>query len=345
MTVSSAKQLGPPKLRIDEDLHRTYTTSYWVFGTYGTGPREATNAAGVPPYGSPMRLPFVFTNDFDEYATCLDVAVDYVPTQMKWPGGEGIAANTDGYKFLLTITHSTKPRRRESGDRDNPLDDPPEISGSFLNTVEDAWRDKDGKIIAYSNGAPVSPPFQVDKARDTLIIVYNTPNISLPLRARMVKKVNSEPLWGLQKRQVKLERWEYAIRYYGTNGVYIANTFEFHINLDRHPRLGCVDGTTGIGSATSTSTSTGTSPEDLLPLQGYYSTTRNQSYRLSADCPDADGDETMMDKKDNPYQEPRSLNCGGCPDPGDYWVTFAIEEEEDFRTIPRMPNPLPGPFV
>lgn len=345
MAVTTAKQIAPPKLRIDEELHRTYTTSFRVFGTGNTGPLEVANAPGIPTYGSPMRSPFVRTNDVDNYAICIDVAVDPAPTKAKASGGGGVNANTDGYFWTVTATHSTKPQRRPSTPRGNPLDEPYEISGSFLNTVEDAWRDKDGNVITYTNGAPVNPPFQIDKARDTLILAYNTANISLPLRARMVKKVNSGPLWGLKKRQVKLERWEYQVKYWGVNNKYIHNVLEFHINLDRHPRLGCVSGDTGYGTSSASATGTGTGLDALLPLQGYYHTTRNQSYRLSADCPDAEGDETMMDKKDNPYQEPRSLGCDGCPDPIDHWVTFAIEEEENFLEIPRLPDPLPGPFV
>lgn len=345
MTTTVARQLAPPKLRIDEELHRTYTTSFRVFGTGNTGPLEISGAAGLPTYGSPMRAPFVTTNDVDNYAICIDIAIDPNPTKVNASGSDGITANTSGYEWNVVTTHSTKPQRRESTFRGNPLDEPYEMSGSFLNTVEDAWRDKDGNVITYTNGAPVNPPFQIDKARDTLVLAYNTSTISLPLRARMVKKVNSVPIWGLSKRQVKLERWEWSIKYWGFNNKYIHHVMEFHINQDRHPRLGCVNGTTGYGTGTASATGTGTGIDALLPLRGYYNTTRNQSYRLSPDCPDAEGDETMMDKKDNPYQEPRSLGCDGCPDPDDHWITFEIEEEENFLEIPRLPNPLPGPFV
>lgn len=319
MTVYDAEPVAPPSLTTDEKFHRTYTTVYQVFATTDEGPFSVGSAGGLPGYG----LSYAFGNDIDLWAFCKNIQVQPNPTRVKHRGAEA-------YKWLVTVTHSTIPSDHNPGQsRENPLNDPKVISGSFVGYTRPTWRDKNDDPVVNSAKDPYVPPEQVDDAYDTLRISYNTANINLGQRAQFRGSVNSTSIWGLGVRQAKLTRWDYSVQYAGNSLAYIRHDFEFLISWQEHPA------SADICSGTA----------DAI---GWYTTLPNSGYAYYPGGTLTRKNRVPFTSEDQLESTPQKLACDGdeaAPDSDQKYNVFELEIEKDFNTIPGMPNPLPGPFV
>jgi len=322
----SAKKLSSV-LSIDAKNHRTYTSKHQVIGDYRTGPLSINDWVGVP-YGSF----YSWYDDFDLWAFCNSVKI----------GDPVRIANADGRaeelaKWIVTTVHSTVPSGGSNDpqnniSRDNPIDDPPVISGSFSPFFKPVHRDKDGAQIMNTAKHPYTPPVEDEFDHLTLNISYNTANINLANWAAFRSTVNSTGIWGLEARQVKLKRWGWKIQYAGDQFAFIKHDFEFLISLEATPAVANV--------------CTGSSYADKF---GWY-TVRPNSGMVYYDSGtfDVDHELEFKDSEDNVITTPSPLACDGDrgdPSADQKWNIFAVEKEQDFTSIPGMPNPLPGPFV
>ena len=52
----------------------------------------------------------------------------------------------------------------------------------------------------------------------------------------MINKVNSEPIWGLPRRRVKLKQWNYQVLRAGPTFEYIKHDFSFDISYVKGPQ-------------------------------------------------------------------------------------------------------------
>lgn len=310
MVATVAQLLKPPELSWDKDWHRIYTSVYLTFTTSkaDTG-LTAVNAPNIPEYGSHFQA----GNDEDPWAFAI--------------AAQARSVESDNEKFhrkwYVTITHSTQPRIRCADfQRENPIDEPPIISGSFAQFTRPAEKDRDDKPILNSAEEPFVPAIEVDDARDTLIIEVNTAEIDLQQRADARNKVNSDPIWGLDKRHVKMAQWQWRVMHFGKCNPFINNVFEFHIGDEpwNHKQLDA-----GF--------------RDLNPF-------------WVAGDPLEEKHKTIMDGRDHPRHMPTPLDGSGAilADGADAVYLkepdgFEIYEEFDFTTIAGIPNPLPGPFA
>jgi len=306
MTAGTAKPLNS-SIAWTRDWHREYTSIFQVItDDVADGPITVTNASGIPTYGTP----YTWGNDSDQWAFAIAANAKLVreqDTRRVWH---------------VTINHSTQARLRcADTQRENPLDEPPILSGSFVQFTKPAEEDKDGNPIVNVCDEPFVPAVEINDSRDSLIIEVNTATINLSQRADARDKVNSSTIWGLAKRKVLLKQWSWRVMSYGVCNQFINHRYEFEINTDKwNNKLH------NVGFRRKNPTPTGTEDKYL----------------------------TIMDGRDQPRHLPTPLTLdgdindlagGGSPvyleDPDG----FEIYKEYDLTSLPGIPNPLPGPFA
>lgn len=302
-----AKEIST-ELSWDSDYHRTYTSIWHVLDDFDQAPADAATGVGLPDYGST----YTWFTKTDPWAVCLSVKVKRGKKRIANPGGKDRAI------WVCTVTHSSKPQQtNQFVPRENPLDQPPIISGNFQNYKKQAHRDKDGNPVQNSARQPYNPVPEIDDAFDTVVIKVNTASIDLAQRAGYRGKVNSDALWGLVARQIKLAKWAWRKQRVGTGFSYIENTLEFHISYEQHP------------------TDPHNGPSGKI---GWYTTRPDSGMIYYEDGTfDADHELHFSDREDHPKGEPGKLKDDGdrLPDatPVNYNV-FLLEPELPFLALP-----------
>lgn len=197
--------------------HRTYKIKWLcTSGNLLDGPQAAANAPGLPVVGSS----WTYGTDNDPSALRTP-EVDVQPLKTGEPG----------YWWTVGHTFTTIPISRCQDDSvENPLLEPPEVSGSFVRYTREAVEDKDGNPLKSSShemlrGAAV----EVDDSRPTVIITLNDAVLPLATFSPMVDTVNDGSLWGVPKRRVKLSGVGWKRLYYGTCNVYYKISYNFDI--------------------------------------------------------------------------------------------------------------------
>lgn len=282
------------------------------------GPLAVANNSGIPAYGSS----YSYESETDLWAFAESIDVDPNPLRINHKGQQR-------YKWLIKMTHSSIPSDHSPNDsRENPLDDPPVVSGSFLRRTRPTNRDRNGNRIENTASDSYIPRVEREDALDTLRLEFNTATLNLSTRAQYIGKVNSDSIWGLQKRQAKMTRWDYQVLYAGTFLAYIRHSMEFEISFEQHPTENVCTGETN--------------------QVGWYTTRENAGKFY---IPEGSSNKRPLSTKekyeDHPPDVPQPLDCDGkeSEDGTLYWNVFEVEEENAFLDIPGIPNPLPGPFV
>lgn len=207
---------------IDDEGHQSYDVVYHVrTNDPEDGPYVAINASGVARWGDS----YIYGNESNQFAFCRRLTADYVD----WPN--------DRLNYHVSAYYTTKPFGGYSGSRggdvsstslfQSPLDEPWKISGSYIRLTRITDRDKDGKAMTTSAHEPKVA--EVPDGHDTLRLEGPSATLSLATRAQAMFHVNSATIWGLTARQLLMTKWDYDVRYYGTQS-YIHNSMEFEIN-------------------------------------------------------------------------------------------------------------------
>lgn len=209
----------------DAEGHREYKLLSLVRHDPLDGPNVVMNAPGLALPGSFWS----FGNDIDIWAFCL-------PTMTVSPA-PGVKENQKYKWSVVEQTFSTKPpqlqfQRCNDTNIEDPLLEPPKISGSFVKYQEEATHDRFGNPILTSSweqlrGAQV----EFDSNRPQVVISQNVPVLDLALFSSMVDCVNDAPMWGVDRRMVKLSDAKWERKYYGTCYVYYTRTMTFDINF------------------------------------------------------------------------------------------------------------------
>lgn len=301
------------QISIDREFNRTYTSTYQVLTEHTDGPMTVLNSSGVPSrYGV-----YVWGRDIDVWA--------YLHSITATPEGEDVGDGTGSgryRKWNVNATHSSKSDARDGQqNRDNPIFEPAKVRGSFIKNTVQAYRDRNNKPIVNTAKEPILPPFQKESSLDSLHITFNTPTINLGLRSSYRDSVNSNSMWGLIRRQIKMASWTYSVQWVGGFS-FIAHEFEFIISKEKHP-ASCNNG----GAK-----------------EGFYNTAANMGH-----CQLVSGKQKPILVNDVKKKEPSYLTCAGAvQDPtstNETWVNYELEDEKDFSLIPGLPTILPGPFV
>ena len=143
---------------------------------------------------------------------------------------------------------STRPRLRcQNFSIDNPLLEPEEVSGSFVNFSKEAIQDKDGNAITNSSHELFrGPSVEFDHNRPTVQISKNYQNLGLPNLAEAINNVNSVAMWGVGTRRVKLSNITWERKIYGLCFYYFTISYEFDIDYDTFDRNILDEGTKAL---------------------------------------------------------------------------------------------------
>jgi len=325
MTVYNAEE-KTTILSVDEKFNRTYTNVYQVIATQDESPYDVGSAGNLPFYNTSYKWG-TFT-DFWAFSRKYTVGS---PVSCKY---RGIAC----FRYFVTVIFSTDFNSNQAQeDLDNPLDIPAKITGSFTSVSKNVSRDKDGRPLVNTAFSEL-PSQPVSDQYDTLSIEVNTATINLSYRARMRKKVNQFPMWGLAKRQLKLDTWRWQIGYAG-DLEYVKNTLDFVISYEEHKPDVFNDG----------------------PVIGWYTTIPNKSlHELIPTDPEGDlpsGERNAVGVPSGATRVPIG-SIGGIAEPEPVYldkdgkvsknpthIRFALEEEANLRSIPGVPRNLSGPFT
>lgn len=205
------------ELSRDEEGHIDINATY-IAETDDTddGPITIMGTTGLPTIGSS----FSIGNDAYAYALCW-------PTLRVRPFFKGEPNNFWYVDKLFT----TRPMKRCQDDSvENPLNEPPKVSGSFIKTRKQALVDKDGDPILTSSREPIEG-LERDANFPSVVIELNVATLPLSTFSGMIDTLNDATLWGLGARRVKLSSVAWERKYYGTCTAYYTLRYEFDINF------------------------------------------------------------------------------------------------------------------
>lgn len=221
---------------VDAEGHRSYVLKVRVAVGPGEGPATALQTPGLPAPGSY----WVIDNDIDLYAWC---QADRTVTPIVQEGEPQPF-------FDVELKFSTKPpdrskQRCQDQKIEDPLLEPPKISGSSSNYQEEVTTDRFGRAILNSGWEQVEgPPVQFDKSRQSIKIQQNvgSPLLGYVLPTQMLNTVNAFPLWGFPYRAVRLSSAPWERQFYGQCSVYYSRTLEFEARTRIDPQTGILIG-------------------------------------------------------------------------------------------------------
>ena len=225
--------LGPYKFGMTRDKEgiREYKVSWKVLDNFVTTYNDIAhlwqNTAGLPSIGSTWsQIAAVYGwNGRDDWAFCtpeLEVEM-FSPSQEEPP---------QVWSITNTFSNITSDRCQDAS-IENPLLEPPKISGSFVKYRELPHEDRDGKPYRSTTGEPlVGQEVERDQSRWEINFEINLLNINLALVASLADRLNSGPLWGLGPEKVKFSKFRFRRLLYGLCTFYVNASFGFDIRDD-----------------------------------------------------------------------------------------------------------------
>lgn len=229
----------------DDDGHRTYTLKTLVISDdTDDGPAVALTTPGVPLVGTLWLL----GNDFDPWAWCRPGA-KVTPLVTKEPNRHFVVEQKFSTKALTRTGFGDDGMTGSGtgggggpsggGGIEDPLLEPPHISGSFIKYTEEATYDRFGNIIENSAHEPIRGPLvEFDASRPKVRISQNVPFLEADVFVPMVDTVNDAPLWGMPERCWKLSDVQWERKMHGVIGLYYTRIFEFEGFVKYDPDTG-----------------------------------------------------------------------------------------------------------
>lgn len=224
-----AKLLGPIDMALDvaETFHRNYKIR-WLVETDNVldGPTNAYVCPGLPAIGSS----WIFGNDNDPDAIC-------------WPNWTVTQFNASGSEptnlWIVEQPFSTRfdMRNLSKDDAQSPFSAPPQVSGSFVKFQREMRFDYQGKPIQSMSWEPLrGKTVEFDDNRPTVTIEMNYAQLGLNVFTFMIDHVNDSPMWGLDRRMVKLSNVKWT-RYVYRYGYYYSRSYDFDVDFKTFDRL------------------------------------------------------------------------------------------------------------
>lgn len=226
----SGTLLGPIEwgLEIDEEGHRNYTIA-WKIETElsDDDPSVIANTAGIPVVGTTwtqLCSTYGF-NGADDWAFCK-------PTMSVSPLDPKDTEPSQIWR--VENLFSTKPGKRcQDNSIENPLLEPPDISGSFVKYRELPHVDRHGRPYRSSTGEPlVGQETERDRNRWEINIVINQLTVNLQLVSDLADYLNGSPMWGLPAETIKFSKFSFHRLLYGTCTFYYKLNYGFEIRAD-----------------------------------------------------------------------------------------------------------------
>lgn len=218
----SATLKGPVKWSLSrtDDNNREYKITYRILCDIGDGPFIALNCPGLPRVGDTWSV----DNDIDNAAAC-------IPNASITPVIDDGEPST---QFNVELTFSTKPIDFFAGDPiDDPLLDPPVVTGAFNRYVEEATFDRFNNQLVTSSFEQIKGyGAEFDAGSHTVHIEHNVANLQLFLCTSLLHKVNDDEMWDMPKRCVKMSTFNWSAQYRGNGVKYYKRIYDFDINPD-----------------------------------------------------------------------------------------------------------------
>ena len=244
----------------DEKGYRTYTITYLVLSDDGLdGPANVMQTPGLPLPGAYWLL----NNDIDVWVWCRP----NVRIKLAQPNDK-----VKGIAWEAEYTFSNKPlesNKCEDQQVEDPLLEPPGITGQFERSTEEATKDRFGRKVKSSSHEQIrGPQNEWEVSSSCIKITQNVPALQLALLTYVNNAVNDAPLWGYPARWIKctVEPWEEI--YHGQCSKYYKRSFLFQTKHGGWDRDLLDEGTkvlnghwgadTGSGCAVDISVSVGT---------------------------------------------------------------------------------------
>ena len=209
----------------DDEGYLEYTVKHMVECSVNDGPAAILATAGLPLIGSSWS----FGDDSDTSVWCGTYA------KVEYHGGEENDPHqwwTVEQKFSNKITEGGRLKTCLDDTFDNPLLEPQKVSGSYLQKPVKAYYDKNGTFLVYSTGEPIQGDLLMfDETKATVKIEQNVAVLDLSGVGAKMNRVNAAPLWGVAARCVKLSRFSWERKLWGTCSWYYTRSFEFDIDL------------------------------------------------------------------------------------------------------------------
>lgn len=205
-------------LQSDPDGHRSYKVK-WLVGTtdFDDGPMQASLCPELPAIGAP----WVFGNDNDPFAFC-------------WPDWiiNPVLTNEPNQYYTVEQTFTTKPLRRcQDTSINNPLSEPPNISGGNVKFTRQAVLDAYGNpFVTSSHELITGPEAERDDNRHNVQIEMNLAYLPIGEFVPMLDAINAFPMWGLAAHMVKLSSVNWQRLLFGTCSFYFKVSYGFEIN-------------------------------------------------------------------------------------------------------------------
>ncbi len=238
---------GPTTWSLSRDIdgYRTYTLEHLVeVSDIQDGPLQALFSPGLPISGAT----WIIGTEEDLFVYCTS-EVEVTPIKPD---------NEPGVFWKVTNKFTNRPHKRcNDSNFDNPLDEPPRLSGSFNKFSQRVFFDKDNKLLASSSYEAFD--VEIELPNPTVQIGLNYPTLPLEDFAPMVNSVNNGALWGLPARCVKLSNVRWQRNIFGTCSYYYTVDYEFEINYNTWDIVQADRGTriyNGSGSVTDPSSYT-----------------------------------------------------------------------------------------
>lgn len=203
----------------DDVGHRTYKITHCVKALVDDGPQVVLNTPGLPQIG-----------DFWSFDNDLDFAAFCTPNIKITPQ----TPNEPNEIWFVENTFTTRDSQRcQDQSIENPLLEPPRISGGSIKYTKPARRDRFGKLIkSSSNEFLKGSELEFDDNRPQVKIGLNLAFLNLGLLADFMDKLNDRPLWELGPRKVKLSAAPWSRNYFGLCFLYYSIDMTFDINFD-----------------------------------------------------------------------------------------------------------------
>lgn len=185
-----------------------------------------------------------------------------------------------GPVFYWTVTQywTTKQTWRcQTFPIENPLNEPFDISGDFVQVEKTASLDRFGKPLLHPNFQPITGPATEYKySYPTVTISFNSGILPLSTFVNLINKVNDAPLWGLPARCVKFVDAKWQRKVYGSCFYYYPTTYTFECDRNGFDQEVPAQGTKEYGGSgpyedprsyiAAKSPSTGDKDDDGIPL-------------------------------------------------------------------------------
>lgn len=306
----------------DKEGYRNWSVKHTILSDTSIGP--ALTLLTCPGLPQPGQM-WLFNDDVDPWAYCgLEAKVT--------PLGQ----HGKSTKYSIEQSFSSAPNFKWCKDQqiDDPLLQPPKISGNFNRYSEEATFDRFGNFLQNSSHEQLrGPVVEFDADRIQIEIEQNVLNLDLPLLTTLSNTVNAFPLWGAAPRIIKFNPGAWSMNFYGQCHRYFTRKLMFEAKKDGWDRVTLDEGTKVLNGQWNT---TGERKWVLKRINGNLPDPRNPAHFIRYKDPRDENTKAILDGMGKPFIPQNVTLITGCtrfPKSPSKWFISGIVNEDDQSTV------------